>query len=74
MEVDAMVSNGGKGRGKGKEPRGKGKDPKGRGKAADKSDKKCFYCGSIGRVARNCRKRIADERAAGKGVQRRRRQ
>ncbi|CAK0863201.1 unnamed protein product [Prorocentrum cordatum] len=66
--VDAMVSNGGKGRGKGKEPRGKGKDPKGRGKAADKSDKKCFYCGSIGRVARNCRKRIADERAAGKAA------
>ena len=72
MEVDALSKGKGK---KGKKDKGKGKGKEktsgkesGNGAAAPKESRECFYCGNTGHIARNCHKRLEDERARGKGA------
>ncbi len=65
MEVDAAFKGKGKGKDKGKD-KGKGKE-KGQEKgaattSASDTDKECLYCKGRGHIARNCKKRIADEK------------
>ena len=46
--------------------KGKEKDKSGKGKGSDDVTRRS-YCEGKGHIARNCRKRISDEKAAGKG-------
>ena len=79
MEIGAVPQKGKKGDGKGKgksEGKGDGKSSSSRGNGKGKGgkpdnphkDKECRYCKKVGRVNADCRKRIADEKAA-KGKQ-----
>ena len=76
MDIGALPKGKGRGEKGHGQPKGKGKgkdQPKGKksgqqGGAAGSSEKLCFYCNKPGHVKAECRKKAADEKAAGKGA------